>query len=377
MSRKIKVCFVQAFTYAVFNPSSTAKIGGAEVDLYNIANELIKDTRFEIYFLVADFGQKSLEKYNNIKVIKGHSQKKNLKNYILSFFKFYKKLAQINADIYITANLSKYVGFTNFYCRLHNKIHIHRTEHQHQVDKTYLLKKIIKGSGRYIFFYLGFKNVDYVVVQNEEDRETLKRTFDFPSTVIRNSYPIEKLGSQKKRNFILWIARGKRWKQPEVFIDLAKEFPNEKFIMIMPVADDKKYFENVNKMANSVNSVDFIPGVPFSEVDDYYKNAKIFVNTSLAEGFPNSFNQAMNVSTPILSLNINPDDFIGKNQVGLFCNNNFNTLKENLNRVLTDQVLWKKLSENAYNYAYNEMNIEKSIVVWKKIFIDLYNRKIS
>ena len=36
MSSKIKICFVQAFAYAVFNPKSTAKIGGAEVDLYNI-----------------------------------------------------------------------------------------------------------------------------------------------------------------------------------------------------------------------------------------------------------------------------------------------------------------------------------------------------
>ncbi|MFX1393582.1 MAG: glycosyltransferase, partial [Promethearchaeota archaeon] len=188
----IRICFVQAFAYAVFNPASKAKIGGAEVDLYNIANELVKDDRFEVYFLVADFGQKSLEIYNNIKVIKGHSQKKNIKNYFLSFFKFYKKLAQINADIYFTANLSKYVGFTNLYCRIRNKIHIHRTEHQHQVNKPYLLKKILRGSGRYSFFYLGFKNLDYIVVQNEEDRETLKRTFNFPSTVIRNSYFIEK-----------------------------------------------------------------------------------------------------------------------------------------------------------------------------------------
>ena len=190
MSRKIKICFVQTFTYAVFNPASKAKIGGAEVDLYNIANELIKDNQFEVYFLVADFGQKPLEIYNNIKVIKGHSQKKTLKNYLLSFFIFYKKLAQINADIYLTANLSKYVGFTNLYCRIRKKIHIHRTEHQHQVDRQYLLKKILRGSGRYFFFYLGFKNVNYIVVQNEEDRATLKRTFNLPSMVIRNSYPI-------------------------------------------------------------------------------------------------------------------------------------------------------------------------------------------
>ena len=113
---------MQAFTYSVFNPASKAKIGGAEVDLYNIANELVKDNRFDIYFLVADFGQKPLEIYNNIKVVRGHSQKKSFKNYLLSFFKFYKKVSQINADIYFTANLSKYVGFTNFYCRLNKKI---------------------------------------------------------------------------------------------------------------------------------------------------------------------------------------------------------------------------------------------------------------
>lgn len=376
MPSPIKICFVQTFAYAVFNPDSKAKIGGAEVDLYNIANELVKDDRFSVNFLVADFGQRPVELYNNIKVIKGHSQKKNIKNYFLSFFKFYKKLFQVNADIYITANLSKYVGFTNLYCRIRKKIHIHRTEHQHQVDKPYLLKKILKGSGRYSIFYLGFHNVDYIVVQNEEDRETLKRTFNFHSTVIRNSYPIEKLMSQKKRDFILWIARGKKWKRPEVFIDLAIEFPNEKFIMIMPVADDIKYFENVNKLADSVKNLQFIPGVPFSEVDDYYKNAKVFVNTSLAEGFPNSFNQAMNSSTPILSLNINPDDFIRKNQVGLFCNNDFNILKKSLDRLLKDKELWMEFSKNTYNYVYNEMNIEKNIVKWKDIFIDLYNRKI-
>ena len=371
----IKICFVQAFAYAVFNPDSKAKIGGAEVDLYNIASELVKDDQYDIYFLVADFGQKSLEIYKNIKVVKGHSQKKNFKNYILSFFKFYKKLAQINADIYVTANLSKYVGFTNFYCRMRKKIHIHRTEHQHQVEKPYILKKILKGSGRYSFFYLGFRNVDFIVVQNEEDRETLKRTFKFHSTVIRNSYNIEKLESQKKRDFILWIARGKKWKRPEFFIDLAIEFPNEKFIMIMPVADDIKYFENVYKLANSVKNLQFIPGVSFSEVDDYYKNAKVFVNTSLAEGFPNSFNQAMNSSTPILSLNINPDDFIRKNQVGLFCNNDFNTLKESLNRLLKDKELWMKFSKNTYNYVYDEMNIEKSIIKWKEIFTTLMRER--
>ncbi|MFX1445968.1 MAG: hypothetical protein ACFFHV_21335 [Promethearchaeota archaeon] len=69
LQRKIKVCFVQSFTYSVFNPNSSVKIGGVEVDLYNSSTELAQDKRFGVYFLVADFNQKEIEIYKNVKVI--------------------------------------------------------------------------------------------------------------------------------------------------------------------------------------------------------------------------------------------------------------------------------------------------------------------
>ncbi len=366
-----KICFVQAYAYAVFNPTSKAKIGGAEVDLVNIATELAKDKRFDVYFLVADFGQKSLEIYNNIKVVKTYSQKKSIVNYLSAIFKFYLRLAQINADIYFTANLSKYVGFTNFYCKIFKKIHIHRTEHQHQVDKQIILKQIRRGHGKYLLFLLGYINVNHIVVQNVEDQEMLKKTFDYPSNVIRNSYPIQEVNNEK-RKFILWVARSEKWKRPEIFIRLAEAFPKEEFIMIMPIADDQKFFDYIMSEAGRVKNLQFIPGVPFSEVERYYKNAKIFVNTSLTEGFPNSFNQAMNYSTPLLSLNINPDDFINKYKVGIFCHNDLDKLEDNLRCLLDDPDLWSNFSKNAYKFVYNEMNIEKAIVKWKKIFFNFY-----
>lgn len=369
-----KICFVQAYAYAVFNPKSKAKIGGAEVDLFNIATELAKDKRFDVYFLVADFGQRSLEIYNNVKVLKTYSQKKSIMNYFFAIFKFYLRLAQINADIYFTANLSKYVGFTNFYCKIFKKIHIHRTEHQHQVNKQIILKQIRRGHGKYLLFLLGYINVDHIIVQNVEDQEMLRKTFNYPSNVIRNSYPIQKVNNEK-RKFILWIARSEKWKRPEIFIRLAEAFPKEEFIMIMPIADDQKFFDFIKSEASRVKNLQFIPGVPFSKVEGYYKNAKIFVNTSLTEGFPNSFNQAMNYSTPLVSLNINPDDFINKYKVGIFCYNDLNKLEENLRRLLNDPDLWSNFSKNAYKFVYNEMNIEKAIVKWKKIFLYFYKKK--
>jgi len=147
--------------------------------------------------------------------------------------------------------------------------------------------------------------------------------------------------------------------------------------MIMPIAKDKSFFEGIKNEAENVNNLEFIPGVSFSDVEDYYRNAKVFVNTSLAEGFPNSFNQAMNSSTPLLSLNINPDDFILKNQVGLYSHNDFDELKENLDLLIDNQELWNKCSENSYTYVYNEMNIEKSIKKWKKIIFYLFQKKIK
>ncbi|MGQ4874908.1 MAG: glycosyltransferase family 4 protein [Promethearchaeia archaeon] len=373
MKRKIKVCFVQSFGYSVFNPDSNARIGGAEVDLYNIATELAKDERFDVYFLVADFGQKDIEIYNGVKVIKGHSQKKTLKNFIYSFYIFYKKLHQINADIYFTANLSKYVGLTNFYCKIFKKIHIHRTEHEGQVIKSHIIKNILKGKLKYLSFYLGFINVNHIVVQNDEHQRLLKKTFNFPSTVIRNSYIIPPY-NKNSREFILWVARGEKWKRPEIFIELAKAFPTESFVMIMPLGSDKDFFKKIKNKAEKLENLKFIPGVPFSKVNEYYKRAKVFVNTSLSEGFPNSFNQAMNASTPILSLNINPDNFINKYNVGLYCNNDFELLKENLNVLLKNEDLWKNLSENSLEFVKEHMNIKKSIKIWKKIFLYFYNK---
>ncbi|MFX1444097.1 MAG: glycosyltransferase family 4 protein [Promethearchaeota archaeon] len=374
-NKLIKVCFVQSFAYSVFNPKSSAKIGGAEVDLYNISTELAKDRRFKVYFIVADFGQKDIEVYNNVKVIKSHCFKKTTTNYLKAILLFFRKLRQVNADIYLTANRSKFVFFTSLYCKIFRKIHIHRTEHINQVEKSLLVKDIGRRSMRSLFFLLGFMNVDHIIVQNNVYQEKLKRNFGYPSTVIKNSYRIPAKANYQ-REFVLWVARCVAWKRPEIFIDLAQAFPKEKFIMIAPISFEPDFFEKTKLKAEDVKNLQFIPGVPFSEIDQYYKNAKVFVNTSESEGFPNSFNQSMNYSTPILSLNINPDNFLETYNVGLCANGNFNSLKENLNKLLQDKELWNHYSTNAYNYVFNEMNIEKAIKVWKFIFNYFYKKRL-
>lgn len=374
MSKNFKVCFIQFYGYSIFNPNFNIRVGGAEVDLYNISLELSMDNDFEVFYLTGDFGQKTLEKFNNIKVIKSHTSEKTVKNYLRSSFIFFKRLHQINSDVYITAGFSIETGLVSFFCKLFNRVHIHRTEHERDFNRHEILKKVRKCNLHSLIGLLGYFNIDQFIVQNKDHQKLLRENFNFPSIVIRNSYSIPNRARYKKE-IILWVARGKRWKRPEIFLKLAKNFSMEKFVMIMPFRSDKKYYEMIKRKAEKIENLKFLGGLPFPEVEEYYKKAKVFINTSIAEGFPNTFNQSMNFSTPILSLNVNPDNFLDKYNAGIYCHNNVAELKEGLNELLSNSSFWEEKSNNAYNYVKEEMNIVKNIKIWKKVILFHCNKK--
>ena len=66
----IRVCFIILRAYPLFNPQTKSIIGGAEVDLYLLATELAKDKKFEVRFVVGDYGQKPTEVRENVTIIK-------------------------------------------------------------------------------------------------------------------------------------------------------------------------------------------------------------------------------------------------------------------------------------------------------------------
>ena len=83
----------------------------------------------------------------------------------------------------------------------------------------------------------------------------------------------------------------------------------------------------------------------------------------------------MNYSTPILSLKVNPDNFLEENDVGFSCNDEFEELKKKLNILLVDLELWDTYSNNAYDFVYKEMNVEINIEIRKKIITFLYKKR--
>lgn len=369
--KKIKICFIQTNAYPLFNYCSASIHGGSELQLYLIARKLSKNKNFEIAFVTGDFGQKNIEYYEDIGLYKSFNPKPNdnLLKKLIQAAGYYRLFKKIDADIYFTSAANSTVGLVSFFCRRNDKRHIHRTAHINDVNGSFISSNAFLGK---IYRY-GLENSDLVVTQTKNHKKLLETNHDIDAKVLKNSFVIEdrEVDTNKKR-IILWVARCERWKSPELFIRLSKEFLKEDFVMITPAADEKRdYQQEIKEKADKIKNLTFIDRVPFNEIQRYFDDAKIFVNTSEYEGFPNTFLQAGIGKTPILSLNVNPDDFIREYNCGFFCENDFDKVIENFKFLIYNKKEWKRKSENIFKYVAENHNIQRNTELLTKLINNL------
>ncbi|MEW6108619.1 MAG: glycosyltransferase family 4 protein [Nitrospirota bacterium] len=376
--KQIKICFISLFAYPLFNPEVSAEFGGAELQLYYLATELAKDPQFEIIFITGDFGQPGSEIRAGVKIYKLFSSSKTLRyiRTILEYIRLWLLLKEIDADVYIQRAAGIITGLIALFCRLDKKKFIYMTAHDNDVvtdRKPAWMPSGILGNFIWWGFKRGLKTAGLVVVQHQAQKENLKRYYKKEGYIRQSAHRITEVREAPSKEFILWIARCEEWKQPELFIELARTFFGEKFIMVCPVSNDVMYFEEIKSLAAQLSNLEFIDYVPFNGIDDYFLKAKIFINTSRDEGFPNTFIQAFKSRTPVLSMNVNPDGILEKFDIGRCANGRFEQLKIGLENLLKDNQLWQKLSQNAYEYAESKHNIKKIIEADKKMILKLLN----
>jgi glycosyltransferase involved in cell wall biosynthesis len=317
--KKIKLGFVSFLAYPLFNPDINAVFGGAEVDLYNLAKKFSQDGKYEITFYVGDFGQPDEELRDGIRV-----RKFKYMNLELYKSKFHKVLRQINilkevlamqCDVCIIEAYNEMLGWVSALPgRLKGTRLIFRLAHDLDTD---LKDARSKGILYYWLYKHGIYNADFIVSQTEVQKKMLGENLGLDSTVIKNGFFINENISFENKKYILWVARAQGWKRPQLLTELAKRLPDEKFVMVMPGSG--KLQSSIKEQAAKLGNVKFIEYVPFTGIQRYYDEARLFVNTSEYEGFPNAFVQACLAKTPILSFNVNPDGFIEANNLGFFC----------------------------------------------------------
>jgi len=357
-----KICFVSPNSYPLLAEMSTGFIGGAEVQQVLLAKELIKHC-FEISFITYGSRRITIEYLENIKVFTVYpADEASRLSLPLKMWRFLKAMRHADADIYF--HEAGAYGIVSLFCRLARKIFVRYVASDADVDKRQRL------SFRQRFGdWLDFKLANIVIVQTEYQRKMLAGSFGREGLVIKNVFPIieRKMVRRSNNSTVLWVAMIKDVKQPELFLKLAQDVPEGNFQMIGGVGDDPQLYNKIAEASAAILNLEFVGFVPFNEVDQYFEQALILVNTSEYEGFSNTFIQAWQQCVPVVSLNTDPDEVICNHRLG-FHSRSFEQLVHDVRTLLGNDHLREEMGRNGRQYVEMEHDIHSVVRKYIQVF---------
>lgn len=362
-----KICFLGFGTYPILAKKNKYDAGGAELQQIILGKKLAKQG-YDITFIDFDYGQNPIEEIDGIKIIKTFmpKNKTNLSSYIFNTFNIVKAMRNANADVYYQRTGIYFIPL--FFSKIFGKKYIYAIAHDLRVERQNSKSKNIKQILLRIDSRLNIKYANSVIAQTQYQKDKIFENYGKNAVLIKNSYILGNTSYTKSEEpSILWVATMRVWKQPEFFIELAKQFPDVNFTMIGGPSEDIEYYNNIITKSECIKNLNFVGFVPLHKIEEYFQKAWIFVNTSEKEGFPNTFLQSWANYTPVVSLNVDPDEIICKQMLGLH-SKSFDQMVHDIEVLLTDNRLREQYGTNGRIYVKKNHEINIIIKKYSEIF---------
>jgi glycosyltransferase involved in cell wall biosynthesis len=373
----MKICILSEYAYSIFANEPSA--GGAEFQMTILAKEFVNRS-YDVSLITFGKSNNSFQIINGIKVY--HPFYIHSKGYVYLYpqnlYKLFKILNKIDADIYIQRATTPLTGLVAFFAKLKKKIFVYSVSSNACVSDNLSIKGV--NDLKKMIYKFGVKNSDCVICQTKDQKVLLKQTVRKDGVIIKNIYIPPKIESSKKNASIfkvLWVGRIIKEKRPELFLKLAKNLPNIDFSMIASVGDYSKsaikYYNDIKKAANKINNFDFKGFIPYKEINRYYAESSLVINTSYVEGFPNTFLEAWGNHKPVITLDFDPDEIICKYKLGLH-SKTFEQLIKDTKTLLNNDNLRKEMGNNSRKYVEKEHNLNKIINEYELLIKNLVAR---
>jgi len=138
-------------------------------------------------------------------------------------------------------------------------------------------------------------------------------------------------------------------KRPDLVIDLSQALPDVSFQMIGgPMPGYSDYYTQMSNRAARLSNLTFRGPVPYHAVSGEFGRARIFVNTSEIEGFPNTYLQAWIHGTPVVSF-FDPDGVINREGLGKAVSTN-DEMAAAVLEIVGNPNLWRQMSARCLAY---------------------------
>ena len=260
---------------------------------------------------------------------------------------------EIDADVYVVPGNTRFSAEASFFCHHWKRVYVMLAGSDMDFDpefRTHPTRFDIYGVPYYLKWYV-LQNAHLRIVQNEKQAQ-LAQQLDLPAVIIRNPIGLTRdFPRNDLANTILWVGNtDERVKRPSIFMDMAKKLSQYQFLMILTPAIQAD-FDRLVQISREIPNLKIISRIPYREIERYFADAKLFINTSKFEGFPNTFLQAGKYGVPVLALNVDPNNMLSNHHCGIFCDDDQSILLENINVLMNDEQAYAEYSANILNYV--------------------------
>jgi glycosyltransferase involved in cell wall biosynthesis len=293
--KKPHVCFFAPSTWPILTSADGIPVvGGAEVQQSMIAPALVK-RGYRVSMICLDYGQPDEAEVKGVTVYKAHKPDEGLP--VVRFVhprltSLWGAMKRVDADVYYQRTAAVYTAWVAAFCRKHGRKSIYAGAS----DVDFIPgEQDIRYTRDKKLFEWGLRRVDKVIAQNGVQADQLRDNYGLDSTVIQSCYQPPAGAKCDRNGYVLWVASVRPSKRVELVLEIARRMPQHPFVIIGGPDPDRKsqeYFESLKAMAAAMPNVRMLGFMPFHEAEGYFNGARAFVNTSLYEGFPNTFMQA-------------------------------------------------------------------------------------
>lgn len=204
------------------------------------------------------------------------------------------------------------------------------------------------------------------VVQTDYQSKLLKKFQLNPVLKIYNMHPMPTLSGLESKLMdgkrVVWIGSARKVKQLEIFLNLAEKFSESELIFeIIGRIGSTDYEQSLLNRIETMKNVKYLGEVDNDFVNNRLLHTHILVNTSLSEGFSNTFIQAWMRGVPTISLNSDPDGIIKRHDLGFVCDGDTSLLYDYTLLLFRDKGMYQTKSKNARAVAESLFTLENNI----------------
>jgi glycosyltransferase involved in cell wall biosynthesis len=362
----LRICFVIPAATALYWPESQAVFGGSEVRAYLFAKQLAQ-LGHDVSVIVATAERQGLTWRDGV-AVHGHEFRPTLAARAADRVRgllnramqsrlcapgLSALLRRIGADVYcafgvaeFNAELAALVRSWRKHFVLFIGSDIDLAEGYH-AGSTWRSPYGVAGDAG----WRALNGADLIVCQTSSQRELLAARHRLAAVTIPNPADVDARatgGAPPQRTYGLWVGKTDAIKQPDVMIEVARRCSQIRFHLILNRTNDDSWQRATAAIPANVKLVSC---VPYPAVQATFASAQFLLNTSIFEGFPNTFLQAGMEGIPVVSLQVDPAAMIARDNVGFCAHGSLDRMIEYVERLAGDPALRHDQGENLRRYV--------------------------